>query len=334
MSRSQRDDALVRRLIPISVVCLCASALVLGVSTASAAFPGKPGPIVYSKVDDSEIEEGRLRSVGGLYIHGPRVRQQARPLTTDTGDHSPAFSSDGRQVVFVSDGEAARTTSIQVIGTDGSGRREVIARGGGPTFFPSGRAIAFVRLAGGHNHIFTVRLDGSGLRQLTRGPHDNHGPVVSPNGRRIVFASDRDPDGRRDRSDIFTMRSNGSGVRVLIDGPRSESEPDYAPDGRRIVFAGNRSDRSDIYVAQVKGGRAKRLTRCRETPIRCPRYQHPVFSPDGRHVAFLNSGRRSSSIEVIRSDGKRSIGSFDTAGTEEEGFGSRLGVPAWGPRPR
>jgi Tol biopolymer transport system component len=307
--------------------------MALGVGGAQAAFPGKPGPIAYSKVSSDEVAEGRVESVGGLFTHGPRTKQPPRRLTTDTGDHSPSYSADGRLIVFVHDDERTRKSSVYVMRNDGSERKEVTLDGLGgaaPSFFPRGQAIVFVRRVEGHSHIFTIRLDGSGLRQLTSGPYDDYDPVVSPNGRRIAFSRDRDPDERRDHSDIFTMRPDGSHVRVLIDGLRSESEPDWAPDGHRIVFVANRFIGTKIYVASAAGHRIKLLTNCEG--IRCRDFHHPVFSPDGRHIAALGSGSRISVIQVLRSDG-RNPDSFDYGSVEEEGFGTTVGDPTWGPRP-
>jgi Tol biopolymer transport system component len=327
----------VDRKIGVPLLCLALATLTLCAEASLAAFPGKPGPIAYSKVDFQDVAEGQVSGTGGLFTHGPRRRQAPRPLTTDLGDHTPSYSADGRFIVFVSDDEKARTSSIYVMRADGSERKEVTRDGRGgsdPAFFPNGQAIVFARVVEGDSHIFTIRLDGTGLRQLTSGPHDDHDPAVSPNGRSIAFASDRDRDGRRDRSDIFTMRADGSRLGVAIDGPRREEEPDFAPDGRRLAFISNRNRGRHVFVARLDGRRAKQLTTCRDFPLRCRSFSHPAFSPDGRHIVALSTGTRTSGIEVLRSDGRGSYASFDSAGTEEEGFGSRLGVPTWGPQPR
>jgi dipeptidyl aminopeptidase/acylaminoacyl peptidase len=216
---------------------------------------------------------------------------------------------------------------------DGSERKEVTLdglEGASPSFFPGGEAIVFTRRVEGHSHIFSIRLDGSGLRQLTSGPYDNYDPVVSPNGNRIAFGSNRDSDASEDRSDVFTMRADGSRVRVLIDGPRRDSEPDWAPDGRRIVYVVNRL-RGKIFVANLGSGRVKRLTKCEG--IRCRSYSHPIFSPNGRHIAALGGGGRIGVIAVMRSNG-RNPQSFDYGSVEEEGFGTTLGEPTWGPAVR
>ena len=322
-------------MIRASIICLSAAVLLaFGANSSHAAFPGKPGPIAYSKTSTDEVGEGRVESEGGLFARGPRIKDRPHQLTAETGDHSPSYSADGRLIVFVHDDEASQRSSIFVMRSDGSERKEVTLGGlggGSPAFFPSGRAIVFSRSVEGHSHIFSIRLDGSGLRQLTSGPFGDYDPVVSPNGRRIAFASNRDPDGRQDRGDIFAMRADGSRIRILIDGPRRESEPDWSPDGRRIAYVLNRLH-SKVFIANLATGRVKWLTKCEG--IRCRSYVAPAFSPDGRRLAVLGLGTRTSTISVIPLTRDGFSATIDSGGTEEEGFGSHVGAPAWGPRPR
>jgi len=303
----------------------------VGAGGAHAAFPGKPGPIAYSKTSTDEVGEGTLERLGGLFASSTQRPRQRRQLTLDPDDHSPSYSADGRSIVFVGEDEAGGS-AIYVMARDGTGRRMVTSDGASPHFFPSGRAIAFARTVEGHSHVFTIRLDSSGLRQLTSGPYDDSDPAVSPNGRRIAFVSDRDQDSRRDRTDIFAMRADGSRLRVLNDLPRSQLDPDWSPDGRRIAFAMAAGSRSNIFVARAGGFRLRQLTSCKKPP-RCRGYVSPVFSPDGRQIAALGLGTRTSTISLIPVGGNGATDSIDSGSTEEEGFGIHVGAPAWGPLP-
>ncbi len=319
-----------RKLVPV-LLCVALALLGLGAGAAHATFPGKPGPIAYSKTSTDEVGEGMLERLGGLFVSGTQRPLQRRQLTLDPDDRTPSYSADGRSIVFSGEDEAG-SSAIYVMSSDGTERRLVTSDGTNPHFFPRGRAIAFTRTVEGHSHIFTIRLDGSGLRQLTFGPYDDSDPAVSSAGR-IAFVSDRDQDSRRDRTDIFAMRADGSRLRVLNDLPRSQLDPDWSPDGRRIAFAMAAGSRSNVFVARAGGFRLHQLTSCKAPP-RCRGYVSPVFSPDGSQIAALGLGTRTSTISLIPIRGGGATDSIDSGSTEEEGFGSHVGAPAWGPRPR
>jgi TolB protein len=83
---------------------------------------------------------------------------------------------------------------------------------------PDGTRIVFGKPAFGppkSANVFTIRANGTGLRQLTRskgGTVNNNPNSWSPDGRKIVFTSNR--GGRTDRM-LFVMNADGSGVRQL-----------------------------------------------------------------------------------------------------------------------
>jgi TolB protein len=306
------------------------------VAPAQAAFPGTPGPIVYSKSSASETETS-----GGLVAHSPRRGGGTHQLTETRADSTPSVSADGRMIAFSGDNDPGTGSSshIYVMNADGS---DITALTSGenydsnPSFSPNGRQIVFDRMASvGHPHIFIVNVDGSGLRQLTDGSTvSDYDPVFAPNGKWIALTSNRDHDVRTDRSDIFSMRPDGTHLKVLIDGPRNESEADISPDGRQIAFSSNSGGRGpNIFVATSSGRHVRALTHLRQNCSHSYCYFSPAWSPDGKHIAFLRSSRYDTSLEVMRADGTH-MTEFATSGTEEEGYGSHIGPPAWGPLPR
>jgi len=127
-----------------------------------------------------------------------------------------------------------------------------------PNFAPDGRTIAFVR--GGD--LYSVRPDGSGQRQLTSGPELDSVPVVSPNGKYVVFerrAAEGEP------ADLYTVGATGGGLRPLTAGGNDDREASFSPDGKVIAFVRGTADSADainddIFSVRPTGGSLTRLT--------------------------------------------------------------------------
>ena len=117
-----------------------------------------------------------------------------------------------------------------------------------PAFSPDGRTIAFVR--GGD--LFSVRADGSGLRQLTSGAELDSAPVVSPDGRLVVFER-RAAAGAPGRP-LHGQRSAAAACTPLTSGADDDHEADFSADGKR--------DRLRPQRRRAGGGTTTTSTRC------------------------------------------------------------------------
>jgi len=127
-----------------------------------------------------------------------------------------------------------------------------------PAFSADGRTIAFVR--GGD--LFSIRPDGSGQRQLTSGAELDSTPLVSPDGKRVVFER-RASAGAA--ADLVSVRVLGGGLHALTSGAEDDHQADFSPDGRTIAFIrdgdGGVNTKEDLYSMRASGGGLTRLTR-------------------------------------------------------------------------
>jgi len=141
-------------------------------------------------------------------------------------DVSPAFSPDGDKIAFVSN----RSGSPQIYILDiGQGRVERLTYEGryntSPSWSPRNE-IAFASMKEGRFDICTMDVAGGRLRRLTEnGGGNNEDPCWSPDGRYIVFSSNRDG-----RYHIYIMNSNGQNQRRITPGKGNQTAPSWAPE--------------------------------------------------------------------------------------------------------
>jgi len=96
--------------------------------------------------------------------------------------------------------------------------------------------------------LFVADLDGGGLRRLTDAPGYDAECSYSPDGRSILFVSDRDGD-----PDIYVCDADGGNVRQLTDQPGYDGGPFFSPDGLWIAY---RTDRAEKDMLQIHVMRA------------------------------------------------------------------------------
>ncbi|RLD25626.1 MAG: hypothetical protein DRI75_13045 [Bacteroidetes bacterium] len=111
-------------------------------------------------------------------------------------------------------------------------------------------------------------------------------PMLSPDGRKIVFTSNR-----TGTYQIYLCDSDGSNIVQLTNSIGSNASPVWSPDGSKIVFASERDNDSEIYIMNTNGTEQKRLT---DQP---GDDSHPKFSPDGKRIIF-NSPRTSPDLSI------------------------------------
>lgn len=129
-----------------------------------------------------------------------------------------------------------------------------------PVVSPGGSRIAFARrVHGGRAQIFSIRLGGGGLTQLTHDRGRDRLPDWAPNGRRLAFISQ--PPGRDAfrRREIYTVGAGGGRERRLTHNREIEDDPVFSPDGRHIAFLRD----GDLWTMGAGGGAPREVLRGR-----------------------------------------------------------------------
>jgi TolB protein len=243
-----------------------------------------------------------------------------RQLTHGGQNAEAYFSADGRRIIFQATVPGGHPCDrIFTMEMDGGNVRQVSTGEGRTTcgyFFPSGDRILY---SSTHHRsatcpappdrsrgyvwpldpydIFIANADGSGLRQLTDLPGYDAEATISPDGRTIVFTSDRDGD-----LELYAMDADGSNVRRLTNRPGYDGGAFFSADGSRIVWRAHypvgdelaeyrsllreglvRPSQVEIWTMNADGTGARQVTRNGAANFA------PFFHPDGERIIFSSN---------------------------------------------
>jgi TolB protein len=178
-------------------------------------------------------------SVGEHAIRNPQAQAEPRLANlrqlTNGGENAEAyFSADGKQLIF-------QTTRPPEIPCD---------------------------------QIYSMNLDGSGLRRISSGSGRTTCAYFYPGRDRVLYASTHHtgaacpppPDMSRGYVwalydyDIYSARPDGSDLRKLFGTPGYDAEATISQDGRKIVFTSTRDGDLDLYVMDADGSNVRRVT--------------------------------------------------------------------------
>ena len=236
----------------------------------------------------------------------PLAAPVMRPLTSDTSDYLlSGLTDDGRRLAAVRV-EIARSVWVAPA-TDVSRARQVGTDAGelsqleSIAWMPDGRVL-YTLAEAGNADIWVFDPARGTRRQLTTDPRDDFNPASSPDGRTIVFASDRSG-----ATGLWAMSDAGeTSVRQLTSG--GDSRPSVSSDGS-VVFQRGVIQSSPIALWHVplEGGAPVQLVE--GTSIR------PVVSPDGRLVAYYWLTPERWVLAVVPRDGGQPLQVFPLSST-------------------
>lgn len=175
------------------------------------------------------------------------------------------FSSDDLSTQRISHGRFPIDASSAMQVASGTGRPHDVA------WTNDGRVV-YVSHASDGSNVWMWEPRATAPRQLTLDARNVHGLAVSPDGRYLVFSSDRAGTFNLWRTEL------GGGELVRLTTGEGEVSPRFSPDGRWIVYQKGFPTGARIWRVRIEGGDPIPLTETRG--------QKPDVSPDGKLIAY------------------------------------------------
>ncbi len=153
---------------------------------------------------------------------------------------------------------------------------------------PDGQTIVFELLG----DLYTMPVTGGEAKRITGGPAFDSQPRYSPDGKSIVFLSDRSGS-----ENVWLCESDGSNPRALTKGDKNlYASPEWTPDGQYVVASKTSMPIGSVYeiwLYHKDGGSGMSLTKDDKGPAPGPPGRGPqnnalgaAFGPDGRYLWY------------------------------------------------
>jgi len=210
-----------------------------------------------------------------------------------------AFAASGGTVAYRTGPSAGRRQFVRVDRGGNELSRIGSPEAVGPSYpspSPDGRRLAVQRSVDGNTDILTMDVDRGTPVRFTFEPQADIAPRWSPQGDRIVYASQKDGV-----FELFEKKFDGTPARLLLGMPQQKQVTDWSRDGRYLLFRTVTPTDMDIWALPLEGDRKPFAV------VRTPFEERDAqFSPDGRWIAYHSneSGRHEVYVRPFQGTGE------------------------------
>ena len=207
---------------------------------------------------------------------------ETRPISNDLENLSHAsLTADGRMLAAQQSNQVSEIWSSPL--TDVAIGKSVGPWGSdGLSFIADGRIVYSGLLSEATHELWIMNADGTDRKQVTFDRSNDISPAASPDGRYIVFTSNRSGN-----FEIWRMNLDGSNV-LQLTRSNGANPPSISPDGRWVIYLS--SGDSCLYRVPMEGGEPERIA--------TNAVGVSTVSPDGRLIAYFAQGRNAWGIAV------------------------------------
>lgn len=276
-----------------------------------------------------------------LTVDGEKHLKNIKQLTFGGENAEAYFSSDGKQLIFQSKRDGRACDQIYRMNIDGS-KTTMVSNGDGRTtcsyFFKGNKRVIYASTHGGKKEcppnpdmtqgyvwavypdfdLYTSTPEGKDIKQLTNSPGYDAEATISPDGKKIIFTSERSGD-----LELYSMDIDGKNIKQLTDAVGYDGGAFYSPDSKSIVYRRSTPNSPaevaryksllaqhlivpttfEIWVMNADGSNKRQITKLAGGSFA------PYFTPDGKRIIFCTNyfatdpRKRNFDLALINLDG-------------------------------
>lgn len=196
--------------------------------------------------------------ISNSHIDDYNFIESAGAWSPDSKQFAFSIFSRGKNQMLIIDVESGRTLSQTAMGR--------VEQFGNLTWSPDGKTIAFSGMAEGQSDIFSYNLETKEVSQLTDDVYSDYAPSYSPDGKSIVFSSDRAAIKAGNTSSVNPINltvydiSSKSLTDINVFPGANNLNAQFSGDSKRIFFLSNRDGFRNLYEYTLAGQTVKQLT--------------------------------------------------------------------------
>ncbi|HWC64594.1 MAG TPA: hypothetical protein VG777_00825, partial [Thermoanaerobaculia bacterium] len=228
-----------------------------------------------------------------------------------------AWSGDGRSLFYVQSasvmGDIAGSGSRVFRLADGRNRRAVLWADGLAAINGSTGEVSRSDVLSPGRLLFAEHLRRQNLREsaiagtpapprlVTDGSSIDRQPTYSPDGKRILFSSNRSAN-----LDLWTVEPATGVMRQVTDDRAQDWDPAFTADGRHIVWDSDRTGHLEVWIANDDGSGARQLTQDGVDA------ENPTETPDAKWVVYWSGNQEKRGVWKIHPDGTGAVRLVET----------------------
>ena len=214
---------------------------------------------------------------------------------------NPSISADGKKIIYTYDPEFHGGMSLFSIDMNGKNELRITAkprRKDAATWDASaslnGEYAAFAANRNGNWEIYTVKADGSQLRNITSSASNQDSPAWSPDGSKLLFIEDK-------TSVIYVMNADGSKQTPVTKADTLAAVPAWSPDGKKIAFVNRLSGENELWTMNPDGSHQRKVT------DGLSKWSTISWSKDSQQLTFVDTAEYLTLVNIDGSDKKKVI---------------------------